>query len=757
MNPKRKLIVFAIAQALVASAAAQTDNTGVSSDTTAQLAEVVVVGSRIRRVDLETSQPLFVIERQQIERTGLVSVGDILQDLVTSAGALNTTFNNGGNGGTRINLRNLGDNRTLVLVNGRRWNVGLGGAVDLNSIPLSIVERIEVLRDGASAIYGSDAIAGVVNITTRADYDGLEANAYLGENEEGDGRVESYDFTLGADGERGNVVLNAAYVKQEPIHAGDREISAVPVYGLPATSTLSCASGNTPFGRFGFGPAGNCPFDPSGAYPQSQAGCNGRQGRPPPARNRYDPGDGSYPLFDPAVDGYNYAPENYLQTPQERTSLFVQGRYRFTDRISATSEILYNERRSSQLLAPIPLQVGILLDPPVDFAIPASHVYNPFGQDVNFLSLRPGGQSRRFTQDADTLRIGGGLNGDFDFLDRNYAWDLNATHSEQTVKRRDLGQINVPRLGSALGPSFRDAAGIARCGTPQAVVDGCVPLDPFRGPGAFTPGMLDYLYFTAQSVDTGELWDYSANLTGDLFDLPAGPLAFAAGYEYRREQGSSVPDALLQSAALFGDTVRPVQGTTSVDEFYVEFSVPLLAERAFAELLDLSLAARRSDYSTVGATTNYKAGLRWKPIGELLLRGNYSQGFRAPSLEELFDGGGSYLDFVENVDPCVVGSVPTDPANCARRFLRAVAGHLPGPLRRQSRIGAGDRRQPHPGPGLEPGLDGGIRSGARLVPDRDRRCRRLSLRGGPDQLLHLRRRCGRLRKDPARSGQRRSA
>lgn len=671
MRGKCTLIAGAVAHAVAAAASAQPAGASIEADTAAQLPEVIVVGSRIRRVDLETSQPVFVIERAQIERTGLVSVGDILQDLATSAGTLNTTVNFGGNGETRLNLRNLGENRTLVLVNGRRWNVGLGGAVDLNSIPLSIIERIEVLRDGASAIYGSDAIAGVVNITTRSDYDGLEARAYLGENEEGDGRVESYDFTVGAEGENGNVVLNASYVKQEPIHAGDRAVSAVPVFGLPATDLRAGASSNTPFGRFGFGPAGNCAFDPGGTYPEGPAGCNGRQGRPPPARNRFDPDTGGYPLFDPTIDGYNYAPENYLQTPQERTSLYVQGRFRFSDSVTATAEVLYNERRSAQLQAPVPLQVGVPFDPPLDFTIPANHIYNPFGQEVNFLALRPGGQQRHFSQDADTVRIATGLHGDFEFLDRNYAWDLSGTQSEQTVDRIDRGLIDVARLGSALGPSFRDAAGVARCGAPPSAVAGCVPLDPFHGPAAFTAEMLEYLYFAAQSSTSGELWDYGANLTGGLFDLPAGPLAFAAGYEYRREQGVSLPDALLQSGALSGDTVQPISGTTSVDEWYAEFSVPLLVDVAAAELLDLSLAARRSDYSTVGSTTNYKAGMRWKPVAELLVRGNYSQGFRAPSLEELFDGGGSFIDAVENIDPCVAGSDPTNPANC-------VADGVPG-------------------------------------------------------------------------------
>ncbi|MFN9730569.1 MAG: TonB-dependent receptor plug domain-containing protein, partial [Pseudomonadota bacterium] len=175
-----------------------------------QLETITVVGSRIKRTDIETSQPVFVLERQDLQRTGLTSIGDILQDLSTSGATLNTTFNNGGNGETRIDLRNLGANRTLVLVNGRRWVTGLGGQVDLNTIPVSVVERVEILKDGASAIYGTDAIAGVVNITTRDNYDGAEATVYLGENEEGAGTEELYDFTIGSSTDRASAVLNVS-------------------------------------------------------------------------------------------------------------------------------------------------------------------------------------------------------------------------------------------------------------------------------------------------------------------------------------------------------------------------------------------------------------------------------------------------------------------------------------------------------------------------------------------------------------------
>jgi len=202
----------AIAFALVVTAG----STGAAyAQETQTLDKIEVTGSRIKRADVESSQPVFTMSREQIQAQGQTSIGDIIQNIATSGSTLNSTYNNGGNGETRVNLRNLGSSRTLVLVNGRRWvgGTGLGGAVDLNTIPSAAVERIEVLKDGASAIYGSDAIAGVVNIILRKNFDGAEANAYYGQYDKGDGSREAYDFTIGSAGDKWLATLGVGYVK----------------------------------------------------------------------------------------------------------------------------------------------------------------------------------------------------------------------------------------------------------------------------------------------------------------------------------------------------------------------------------------------------------------------------------------------------------------------------------------------------------------------------------------------------------------
>src|SRR5690606_37814160 len=303
-----------------------------------QLETIVVTGSRIRSVDVETAQPILVIDRAQIEHQGAATVEDVLNRLsVTSGNILNRSVNNGNNGQVNISLRNLGSIRTLVLVNGHRWVSQLAGNVDLTTIPSSIIERIEVLKDGASAIYGSDAIGGVVNIITRDRYDGAEAHAYYGEYDEGDGTTQPYDFTMGANSDRASLLFNVAYTKGVPVFAGDRHISADPTLG--AGTTLYSFYGDH-----------GIIYDPSFGTLAINPGASSSNDRA-----KFHPYD-----FD--QDSWNFAPQNYLLTPTERRSLFVQGRYDITDNIRFRTDVLYNQRNSDQELAAIPAAFGIDVD-----------------------------------------------------------------------------------------------------------------------------------------------------------------------------------------------------------------------------------------------------------------------------------------------------------------------------------------------------------------------------------------------------------
>src|SRR5690242_1820601 len=258
------LISKAVRYALVASAASavaapaafaadQAAATTTSSDTsTAQLGKIEVTGTRIKRTDVETAQPVSVVTQSQIKASGLTSIGDVLQQISSFGASLNTQFNNGGNGSNLLSLRNLSPVRLLVLLNGQRVDAGISGAVDLNNIPSAIIDHVEILQDGASAIYGSDAISGVVNIITVKNYNGAEANAFVGEfdgkNDGGgwDGKTQEYDFTIGTSNDKSGVVMNVAYVNQSPMYAGNRSISKEPLIGAGNSGGSSGAAG----GRF---------------------------------------------------------------------------------------------------------------------------------------------------------------------------------------------------------------------------------------------------------------------------------------------------------------------------------------------------------------------------------------------------------------------------------------------------------------------------------------------------------------------------
>ncbi|APP74897.1 TonB-dependent receptor [Xanthomonas vesicatoria ATCC 35937] len=629
---------------------------------TTNLDKIEVTGSRIKRADVETSQPVFSMSRQQIESQGLTSIGDVIQNISSGGSALNSNVNNGGNGETRVNLRNLGSNRTLVLVNGRRWvgGTGLGGAVDLNTIPTAAVERIEVLKDGASTIYGSDAISGVVNIILRQNFDGAEANAYFGQYDKGDGSRESYDFTIGSTGDRWHATLGVGYVKEEPVWSGDREISAVPVFGAVAGTGNSTT---IPGGRFGiFGPTGTDPT--TGAPTFGATRFNGTPGFS--ITNNGGTTSRNYT----AADSYNFAPANYLVTPQERKSVFADAGLSITDNVRFKTTVTYNERESSQILAPMPVVLGRSAPGTngADIVISASNIYNNTGRDIDYIQYRAeetGG--RIFTQNVKTFGFSGAFEGDFEVGQRFFSWEAGMFYGKNDQTDRTTGLFNISALRNALGPSFVDAGGVARCGTAASTIDGCVPMNMLSGPGSLTPEMLSYAGFNAHDLYGYEQKTYFGNIGGELFDLQGGAFAFSLGAEHREESGFDDPDALINSGDTTGNARTATNGGYKLDEAYLELAVPLLADLPGAQLLDFSLATRYSDYSNFGDTTNSKFGFRWKPITDLMIRGNWSQGFRAPSINELFQGVSDTFEDVR--DPCAGsfsdGSVNgTRPGSC---------------------------------------------------------------------------------------------
>jgi iron complex outermembrane receptor protein len=657
MNCRTNKLRDAIAFALVVTAG----STGAAyAQETQTLDKIEVTGSRIKRADVETSQPVFTMSREQIQAQGQTSIGDIIQNISTSGSSLNSTYNNGGNGETRVNLRNLGSSRTLVLVNGRRWvgGTGLGGAVDLNTIPTAAVERIEVLKDGASTIYGSDAIAGVVNIILRQNFDGAEANAYYGQYDKGDGSRESYDFTIGSAGERWHATLGVGYVKEEAVWAGDRAISAVPAFG---SAPFTGNSSTTPDGRFAFtGPTGQ--FDDDGNPILGPTRVNGSNGY------FVTNNGGTTTRNYTTADSFNHAPGNLLITPQERTSVFADAGLSITDNVRFKTTVTYNERESEQILAAMPIVLGAA-SPGTNggnIVIDADNFYNNTGRDINYIQYRANETGGRiYKQNVKTYGFNGAFEGDFEVNSRFWNWEAGMFYGKNDQSDVTTGFFNISALRNALGPSVV-VDGVARCGTAGNVIDGCVPMNMLSGAGSLTQDMIDYAGFTAHDVYGYEQKTYYGSIGGELFDLPGGAFAFSLGAEHREESGFDGPDALINSGDTTGNARTATAGGYKLDEAYLELAIPLLSGVTGAQLLDFSVATRFSDYSNFGNTTNSKFGFRWKPINDLMVRGNWSQGFRAPSISELYSG---VSDTFEDVaDPCAgfIGDDPnTPPASCA--------------------------------------------------------------------------------------------
>jgi outer membrane receptor protein involved in Fe transport len=653
--------------------------------------EIIVTGSRIRRKDLTTPAPVTVISREQVTASGKVSIGDFLQTMPEQGNGINTSFNNGGDGATRVSLRSLGSQRTLVLLNGRRMVPGGTGAdasVDLNSIPTAAIERVEVLKDGASAVYGSDAIGGVVNLITRKGFKGTEVAAYGGVSPKGDGQTYDVNVTTGLGGDRGNVVFNAGFYKQQPVWAGDRAFSAVPVgFDAAGGALFTQGSGTIPAGRIVLGnsdrvctatnaagactkrgnviPNGNAAFNLLVAnnpgvtsfikcLPGETTGCtSGYRAYKGAALTPQDNIIGGLPDGTATGDGYNFQPQNYLVTPAQRISLYSSGDTTLGNNARGYYEATYVNRQSEQKLAAEPL-----LTDGEGVVVSKDSIYNPFGRDIAAVRRRLLEFGNRiFRQDIDTFRVVGGIDGstpeEFGPA-KGFFYDLSLNYGRTTQAGSKNGNLRNPKIQDAIGPS-KIIGGRPVClrdiNDDKSVIDGCVPLDLFHGPPTITQDQVTPLTYTGVDRGINQMTGVQLNTSGELFSLAADrPVALAAGYEYRLVYGASLPDPITVSGETTGNKSEITRGGYHVNEGYGELSIPLVSNVPGAEALELQLAGRVFNYSTFGTDVTYKLGGRWQPIRDVTLRGTYSTAFRAPSVGDLY--GGQADNFAPVSDPC---------------------------------------------------------------------------------------------------------
>ena len=635
-----------------------------SDEAVAETDIITVTGSRIGRKDATSVGPLTTLTGEDISAAAPTSAGDLLQAMPSVGVSLNSNGTQGTSFGvSSINLRYLGSaegsgNRTLVLVDGKRWVNAVGGRgfrdfVDLNTIPLGIIDRIEVLKDGASAIYGADAIAGVVNIHTKRQLDGFEASARVGVTSRGDNENYSGFVNFGRQFDRGSFMLSASYNDTRPILTSDRAITERALTPLTAAPT-------SPQGLYVLpGLASNAYFGTPAGFGNSAANALARNfgvttiGAGAAA-------DNDFHLARLPGDDYNTLAQGiYATGPSKRYGFFGRAEYEISDSVTFSVEGLYNYRKSSQLFAPFPLDIrgsnGL--------RISADQAFNPFGTAnrvpvanalafsgntfrIQRVPIEVG--NRDNVQTVKTWRLAAGLEGDFD-LGGEWKWDAFFSWSKNTADFDAVNQINLENVYLGLHSP-----------TLCAATAGCVPLNIF---GAITPQMADYMRYNAHDENGASQYDLTVNLSRTLFDMPAGPVGFAFGYEYRKESAFDRPDAFaaapstvlpLVSGARQNPTTAqsrdPTTGSYDLHEGYAEINVPLLADTPGFYRLDVDAAARYSHYSTVGGKLTTKVGIAWRPIEDILVRGTFSQGFRAPSILELYQGA-RQTNF-QGTDPC---------------------------------------------------------------------------------------------------------
>jgi iron complex outermembrane recepter protein len=629
---------------------------------------IVITGSAIGRRELTTPAPVSVVDQTDLQASGVVSVGQILQNLPSQSNGINTQVNNGNDGTTRVDIRGLGAARTLILINGRRMvpgGTGVAASADFSAIPLALIDRVEVLKDGASAIYGSDAVGGVVNIITRDSFDGVEASVYQGISQRGDAEVTEVSAVAGAKAKKANVMFSATYSRAGEAMAGDRDFSKSDFeFDYESRTEFTAGSGTVPAGTINTSTASrNIGTDTWGSV---LSACPGRGGA---ASTCIRADDGTWRRFDgqgnaDAGEGdlYNFQPENYLTTPEERKTLWTSGNYEFHPRARGFFEALYTNRTSDQNLAPTPLTLAS-----AGVTLSRDNLYNPFGVDLTTVNRRVVEQGRRvFNQDVDTFRVVAGVDGDIPALN-DWRWDLSYNYGRTTAQSTNAGQFNVVKLRNALGASDRDDAGNPVCldAGGAALDDGCVPLNLLGGVGSITPEMLSYISYTGIDSSFMSQQTVAANARGRIMQTPwGGDIALAVGADYRAEKAQDIPDPITAAGDTTGNNRLATEGDYDVKEGFAELSILPVTDKAWAKWLEINGAVRVFDYNTFGSGATWKVGGLWTIPQGVSVRGTYSSAFRAPSISELFSGATDSFPGVS--DPCE-GATGQTLANCQKR------------------------------------------------------------------------------------------
>lgn len=610
---------------------------------------VEITGSRIKTLNGESTSPISSVGEAQIRESQPVAIEEVIRTLPSAVPAIGPGTNNGTGGGATIDLRGLGSNRSLVLVNGRRVvPFDLNAVVDTNSIPVALLQRVDIFTGGASVVYGADAVAGVVNFVLKRNFQGVEASGFYGMSEEGDAKRRKMDLTIGsnlADG-KGNVVLSVGATRTEEVTQGKRS------FGLVSRSSTTGA----PQGSFTTVPA------------------------------YLDSAQISYQLLpngDPDFNGletYNFNPLNYYQTPLGRIQATALGTYNLSPNATVYAELMYTRSNVISNLAPsgtffntysVPignpyLSAGLRSDICTAYSIAAADcVAGPggtteFSVDIGRRFVELGPRINEFRNKTSQMNVGvqGSLFGD---------WSYDAYISR--------GEASQNQIAKNWGSSSKVQQALRAFDTASCsdTSNGCVPLNLFGAAGTITPAMLQFINLS--SITTVDIYQdvMAATVSGDLgkvkSPLSRNPIGVAVGVESRKMTAANFADAAGQTNGEVLGTGAPsptVNGTFKLNEIYTEVKVPLLSGLPFAHDANLDLGYRHSEFKTSG-TTNYgswKFGGDWSPVRGLRFRVMAQKANRAPNVGELFNPVITQLDNLA-VDPCQGTNINSAQANTA--------------------------------------------------------------------------------------------
>lgn len=728
---------FALGIALMAApawaqdtSAAQTESASAQDDTAGDSGEVVVTGSRIARRDLDTAAPLAVVSAEEFKLSGTVNVEQVINTLPQVVPGTTAFSNNPGGGVATLNLRGLGSNRNLVLVNGRRWIFfDTGQVVDLNTVPSFLLESVDVVTGGASAVYGSDAIAGVVNFRLK-NQKGIQIGSQYSITEKGDGARFNVNAAIGgefADG-RGHITAYGEYFKRKPIFQDARSFSRFTNIDDGAGGFVPSGSNTTPAGRFTA--PGTSSFTAGGATTTLPLGqglvfCSGTQaacGFASPGNTGSNPFGGTFSsgasAFRPYVtnnDIYNFAPANYLQVAQERFMAGAYGDYEIADGITAYMETTFINNRVPNELAATPVtgnfNVRIASVAPFLSAADVAALNTLDARETAINTARAAAGLGAMYTGANALSNGAGV------VNIGINRRIIETGPRNTLDERNAFRV-LGGLKGAIGDTglsydayysyarTRNAnvqAGNISRRAFQAGLDGTAPAIDIFGPNTLSAASVSQISILAQNNDISTLQVANASVNGSLFNFGWGgdDIGFAVGGEWRSVSARFIPDTALSSGDVIGfNAGNPTQGSYNVKEAFAELRIPIAARQPGVYNLELTGAGRYSDYSlkAVGGVWTYAGGIEYSPIRDITFRGQYARAVRAPNVGELF--GGFQQGFATVVDPCTTAAAAAAGAlrnTCIATGVPAanLGGGIPSTLQPNSQIQIGAGGNPN--------------------------------------------------------------